>query len=99
MVSAFLVFGAVFVLQFLLAAVVSWLSHRQNANWLHVACVCNTVLFTCLLLTIDQFRHDGLTLYSVFFAAMMLWLAAVTAKMGTTGMQTARANQNRPAKT
>jgi hypothetical protein len=95
MIRAAVLFGVVVVVHFAFGAILAWLTHRPKVRWVYVACVVNTVLLTCVLLTIDQFREDGLTLYSVFFSGMMLWIASTAARMGTVSMQTIRAQANR----
>jgi hypothetical protein len=95
MIRAVVLLGVVLVAHFALGAILGWLTHRPKANWVYVACVVNTVLLTCVLLTIDRFRADGLTLYGVFFGGMMLWIASTAARMGTVSMRTIRAQENR----
>ena len=88
MVRAAVLFVVVVVVQFLLGALLSWLTPR--ANWAIVAGAVNTVLLSSVVLTVQQFRHEGLTLYAVFFAVLMLWLAAGAAKMGTHSLRQIR---------
>ncbi len=95
MIRAGVVFIVVVVTQFALGATLGWLTHRPTAHWVHVACVVNTVLLSCVLLTIDQFREDGLTLYSFLFGGMMLWLASAAARMGVIGFRTIQADAKR----
>jgi hypothetical protein len=73
--------------KFVLAAVVGWLANRRHASPIHVGAVVNTVLLAAVVLAIDQFRTDGLTLYSVFFALLMLWLAYSAANYGNVGFR------------
>ncbi len=88
MIRAGLVFIVVVMAQLVLGATLGWLAHWRTARWVHVACVVNSVLFACLLLTIQQFREDGLTPYSLFFGGMMVWLASAAARMGVVGFRT-----------
>ena len=98
MIRAVVLFGVVVLAHFALSAILAWLTRRPKANWVYVACVVNTVLLTCVLSTIDQFREDGLALYSVFFGGMMLWIASTAARMGTVSMQTIRAQAHQSAR-
>jgi hypothetical protein len=63
---------------------------------MHVACVANTLLLFSLMSTIDQFRDEGLTVYSLYYMLLMLWLAAGAAKRGTIGIQMAHRHEARP---
>jgi hypothetical protein len=95
MISAGLVVVVVVLAQVALGALLGWLANRRNARWVHVVCVVNTILLTCVLLIVDQFRREGLTLYGVFFAAMMVWLASAAARLGTVGLRSIQANASR----
>jgi hypothetical protein len=95
MVRVVILVGVVLVAYIALRVILVWLTHRPNANWLYVACVVNTVLLSCLVLTIDGFRADGLTLYNLFFGGMMVWIASTAARVGTVSIQRIRAQANR----
>ncbi|MEO8677414.1 MAG: hypothetical protein ABI665_00115 [Vicinamibacterales bacterium] len=93
---------AVLVARFILAVLIGWVANRRNASWTHVACVANTFILASVVLMIDEFRDDGLTLYSAFYAILMVWLAYAAAKGGNIGYlaikanQTSRAEQKQP---
>jgi len=98
MLHALAVFlGAGFVAKVLVPVLIGWVAHRRKARWAHVACLCNTVMMTAALLTIDQFKHRGLTLYSVFFAVLMTWMASKAAESGVIGFRVVRDNEIRRA--
>jgi len=85
MVRAVLLVVAAVILRFVVAMIIGWLTHRDRASWVHIACATNTVILTCVVLAIDRFRLHGLTVWSVFFALVMLWLASGAAESGVTG--------------
>lgn len=70
-----------------LASVTGWIARWRRTSWLFVACVINTALLTMLLLTVETFRSEGLTLYSLAFAAVMFWTASRAAHLGTTAFK------------
>lgn len=84
---------SVVVAQFILAAVIGWLANRRNASWVHVASVANTAILCSVVLLIAEFRSSGLTLYSVFYAILMVWLAFAAARYGNIGFLAIKANQ------
>jgi hypothetical protein len=83
----------VVVAQFILAAVIGWLANRRNASWVHVASVANTVILCSVVAMIAELRSSGLTLYSVFFAMLMVWMASAAARSGSMGYLAIKANQ------
>lgn len=94
MVRAVVLLGVAVVAEFALGATIGWLTHRPKAMWSLVACVVNTVILSCVVLTIDQFRDEGLTLYSIFFCVVMVRLASVAANLGTTSIRQIRAQRD-----
>ena len=52
-------------------------------------------ILTGVVLAIDQFRREGLTAYSVYFLALMCWLAYSGARSGNVGFLAVKANPHR----
>jgi hypothetical protein len=68
-----------------------WFARRPGRrSWLYVAAVANTMLLVAVWSTIDQFRAHGLTVSSLVYAALMLWLAQGAAAAGTIGVRVAQ---------
>lgn len=86
---------AVFLVRLVLALVIGWLAHRPRASWLHVALVANTAIGASMLLLVTQFIRDGFTLFSVYVAGLLLWLAYAAVTGGNMGFLAITANRAR----
>jgi hypothetical protein len=82
---------AVLLSRFLLAVVIGWLANRPGARWVHVAAVANTAILASVGLTIAEFTRSGLSIYSVLFALLMLYLAYSGARLGVVGFSAIKA--------
>lgn len=83
----------VFLVRLLLAVVIGWLANRRGASWLHVAAVTNTVIVASLAAMVAQFAQDGLTLFSVCVAGLMIWLAYSAVTGGNIAALAIKANR------
>jgi hypothetical protein len=82
MLRAAALFGVVMLVNVARLFMLNWLARRPSAQPLHVFMVCNTILLSAVTLTVLQFRNEGVTLYGIFYAAVMFGLAANTVKEG-----------------
>lgn len=95
MTRGLVAFFAVVVALFVKSILIGWLANRRGARAIHVAAVGNTVILTSVVLAIDQFRREGLTVYSSYFLVLMIWLAYSGARSGNVGYLAVKANPHR----
>lgn len=83
----------VFLVRAAVALVIGWLAHRPRASWTPVAAVANTVILLSVAAMILQFRDEGVTVFSVCVALLMVWLAYSAAAGGNLASLAIKANR------
>lgn len=90
MLRALITLLVVVIVKHVIARLLVVLGERRS-KWsvAQVSCIATTTILFCIVFAITQFRREGLTVYSVFYLALMVWLAHGAARWGTLGMNIA----------